>query len=176
METFIESIRFEGAPSEIPVMVAALHELMKAKGVAREKLMEFLSPFSYGDSKLTPAILYDFLNSQKDILGYLPASLWKELEGIATKEAGELEEVAEEETIKIDIFGKIVSIKLAYVDDEEKKEAIEYIKKVLNALNIDEHRANILLGKFIAFLRRTDYLNFEKIKEFVESERIGKYL
>jgi len=176
METFIESIRFEGEPSEIPVLVAVLHEAMRAKGVAREKLMEFLEPFSYGDFKLTPAILYDFLNDKKDILEYIPASLWKELEALAKKETGEPEFVAEEEVVKIDVFGKVVGIRLAYVDEEEKKEAIEYIKKVLNALNIDDHKANVLLGKFIAFLRRSDYLNFEKIKEFVEEEKISKYL
>ncbi|MEM4335952.1 MAG: hypothetical protein QXL47_04180 [Candidatus Anstonellales archaeon] len=175
METFIESIRFEAEPSEIPVMIAVIHELMRARGVAREKLMEFLSPYSYGDEKLTPAILYDFLNDKKDILEYLPASLWKELEAIAVKEGEELEEIAEEDVVRIDVFGKIISIKLAYVDEEEKKEAVAYIKKVLNALNIDEHKANVLLGKFIAFLRRSDYLNLEKIKEFVESEKINRY-
>jgi len=176
METFIESIRFEAEPSEIPVMVAVLHEAMKAKGVAREKLMEFLEPFSYEGLKLTPGALYDFLDLNEEILEYIPASLWKELEAIAKKETEELEYIAEEETVRIDVFGKATSIRLAYVDEKEKKEAVEYIKNVLNALNIDEHKANVLLGRFIAFLRRSDYLNLEKIKEFVESEGIKKYL
>jgi len=176
METFIESIHFEAEPSEIPIMVAVLHEAMKAKGVAREKLMEFLEPFSYGDLKLTPAALYDFLNLNEEILECIPASLWKELEAVAKKETEELEYVAEEEAVKIDVLGKTVSIRLAYVGDEEKREAVGYIKKVLNALNINEHKANVLLGRFIAFLRRSGYINLEKIKEFVESEGIKKYL
>lgn len=176
METFIEGIRFDAHPSEIPIMIAILHDGMMARGVAREKLMNFLTPFSYGDLKLTPGALYDFLDQNDDILEYIPASLWKELMAIVKKEAEELDYIAEEEDVKIDIFGRVFSIHIAYVDEEEKREAAEYIKKVLSSLAIDEHRANVLLGRFIAFLRRSDYLNLEKIKEFVEAEKISRYL